>query len=169
MRFNNTTATSDQILCKWMLKVTHHKGNLLDFSPFHRSISSSLTGFPWKHSTRKPGVSSRRRWSRAKSRFSWKVRNISWCLRVSRQFFGTPDSKIGLAYWQRLLVLSRTTCQAHLPRTPFSSGKTSLTGSYGAFCWCLSHLRWCLTFILTVGSVIAAALASTALHSVLST
>ena len=32
---------------------------------------------------------------------------------------GTPISENGLAYWQGLMVLSRTTCPARLPRTLF--------------------------------------------------
>ena len=88
---------------------------------------------------------------------------------AQRHSSGTPDSKNGLAYWQRLMVLSGRTCQVHLLRIPFSSGKFSLTETCHALRWCLSHLRWCLTSIHSVGFVMALAQACTALRSVLST
>ena len=44
---------------------------------------------------------------------------------AQRHFSGTPDSKNGWAYCQRLMVLSWRTCQAQLPRTPSSCGKFS--------------------------------------------
>ena len=37
---------------------------------------------------------------------------------AQRHLSGTPNSRSSLAYRQHLLVLSRRTCQAHLPRTP---------------------------------------------------
>ena len=39
----------------------------------------------------------------------------------------TPDNENGLAHWQRLMILSRRTCQARLPRTLSSCGKSSWT------------------------------------------
>ena len=53
-----------------------------------------------------------------------------------------PTAKNGWAFWQRLMVLSRRTCQTQLPRTFPSCGKFSWTEFSGALCWCLSHLRW---------------------------
>ena len=88
---------------------------------------------------------------------------------AQRHFSGQTDSEIGLEDWQRLMVLSRRTCQAHLPRTPFSSGNFSLTESCGTLCWCHSHLRRCLTSLLSMECVMAPALACPALHSVLPT
>ena len=43
-----------------------------------------------------------------------------WAERYSS---GTPNCKNGLAYWQRLMVLSQRTSKARLPRTPSSCGK----------------------------------------------
>ena len=57
------------------------------FSPLCCSNSSSLNGFPRKSSTRRPGVSSRKRWSRANWRLPWKCRNTSWCPCVSTKTF----------------------------------------------------------------------------------
>ena len=62
------------------------RGPFLIFSLW-RSSSSSLNGFPWKSSTRHPGVSRRKRWSRAKWRLPWKCRNTSWCPCVSTDTF----------------------------------------------------------------------------------
>ena len=156
----NGSPMSDQLLCKGMPTVMHHKGGPFLMFPLLRSSSSSLNGFPWKYSTHNPGVSRRRLWSWAEWRLPWKCRNTSWCPIVS-----TPDSQNGLAYWQRLMVLSRRTCQAQLPRTLFSCEKFSLTES----CWCLSHLRWCPTSRLPVGFVMALASACSAFSSVLLT
>ena len=88
---------------------------------------------------------------------------------AQRHFSATLDIKNGLAYWQRLMVLSRRICHAQMPRTPSSCGKFPGTEFSGALCWCLSHLRWCLTSELSVHIAMALVLACPALHSVLST
>ena len=63
------------------------QGNPSWSSPLCCCSSSSLNGFPWKSSTRHPGVSRRRRWSRAKRRLPWKCRNTSWCPCVGTKTF----------------------------------------------------------------------------------
>ena len=67
---------------------------------------------------------------------------------AQRHFSGTPDSKNGWAYWQRLIVLSRSICQAELPRRHSSCGKFSLNlAAPFAGVYLISFAAWGLQFL----------------------
>ena len=67
------------------------------------------------------------------------------------------------------MALSQRTCQAPLPRKPFSFGKFSSTELSGAPDLHLSCLRWCPTSQCSADSVRVPVLAGSALHSALPT
>ena len=88
---------------------------------------------------------------------------------AQRHSAGTPDSENGWAYWQRLMVLSRRTCHARLPRTFFSCGKSCWTELSATLCWRPSRLHWFPMSQLSLDFGMALALLCLALHLVLST
>ena len=154
-----------------MLTVTHHKGNLLDLPPlpsaalahprsmdFRENPASATQVFPDASADHKQSDDCLRNSATLQDVHGWAQRHSS----------GTPDSKIDLAFWQRLMVLSWRTCRAQLPRILSSCGKFSSSDFSGALCWCLSHLRWFLMSQLSVDFVLALASACPTLHSVLS-
>ena len=151
-----------------MLTVSYHKWTLLDLSPLSRQLILAQRIFV-KIYHAPPGCSEPQALITGKVATPLEMPQLFMMpMRYHRDIFsGTLYSKNYLAYWQRLMVLSRRTCQAHLPRTPFLSGKFSLTESWSALWWCLSHCRRCLTSLLEVGFAMALASACPALHSIL--
>ena len=145
------------------------RGPFLIFSLW-RSSSFSFIEFPWKSSTRHPGVSRRERWSRAKWRLPWKCRNTSWRLCVSTETFFWHSRQWK---WLGILAASDGPVTKNLPSSvaayTFFMRKVFLDRVLRRHYSCPSHLHWFPTFQLSVDFGMALALVCSALHSILST